>query len=125
MSGFWYGFTGEGLLHAETVAFMTPAMAQLVHAFNVRSRTETAFSAQLFTNGWLWGAVVVCALLQMLTVTVPALRRVLESTALSRQDCLLIAACALAPLVLVELAKTAFRVGARVSNSSAGGLKER
>ena len=105
IGGYWYGFAGEGLLHAETLACMTLAMSQLVHTFNVRSRTGTAFSAQLFTNGWLWGAVMLGALLQLSTVTVPALRRVLESTALTRADGWLIAACSVAPLVVVELGK--------------------
>lgn len=111
VGGYWYGFAGEGLLHAETLAFMTLAMAQLVHTFNVRSRTKTMFSAHLFTNGWLWGSVVLGTLLQLLTVTVPALRRVLQSTPLTIADGWLIAACSLAPVVVVEAGKALYRMG--------------
>ena len=54
----WHGTEGEGLRQATTMAFMTLALAQVFHAFNARSQARSAFTSRLFTNGWLWAAVV-------------------------------------------------------------------
>ena len=65
---------------------MTLALAQVFHAFNARSPVRSAFTARLFTNGWLWGAVAVCVLLQVATVYGPFLRAVLQTTPLTGAD---------------------------------------
>ncbi|WP_435018606.1 cation-translocating P-type ATPase [Tundrisphaera sp. TA3] len=101
----WHGGEGTGLRQASTMAFMTLALAQVAHAFNVRSRRGSAFTRRLFTNGWLWGAVVVCVALQVLAGTVPLLRRVLHTAPPSSSDWAVIGACSLAPVVVVELVK--------------------
>jgi Ca2+-transporting ATPase len=105
----WYGTEGEGLRHAVTIAFMTLALAQVAHTFNVRSQTHSVFAAGLFTNGWLWGAVLVCLLLQAAAVYVPLLQRVLNTVPLSAADWGMIAACSLAPVAIVELVKVVQR----------------
>lgn len=102
----WYGAEGIGLRHAGTLAFMALALGQIVHAFNARSRTRSAF-ARLFTNRWLWIAVGVCVLLQLATVTLAPLRQLLRTEALTGADLVVIAASALAPLAVVELVKRA------------------
>lgn len=101
----WYGVEGEGLRHAVTVAFMTLAMAQVLHAFSARSRTRSALRSRLFTNGWLWGATAICLALQIAAVEVPLLREVLRTVPLSWADWGLVAAGALMPLAVVELVK--------------------
>ncbi len=101
----WYGTEGQGLRHSVTIAFMTLAMAQVFHTFNARSRTKSAFTARLFTNRWLWGAVVICILLQVAAVTVPMLRSVLRTVPLGAADWGLIAGCSLVPVVVVEVVK--------------------
>ncbi len=101
----WYGTEGEGLRHAVTLAFMTLALAQVFHAFNARSLHRSAFDARVFTNGWLWGAVVVCLLLQVAAVYVPFLQTVLQTVPLSGRDWGVIAACSLLPVAIVELVK--------------------
>ena len=63
----WYGTEGDGLRHATTMGFMTLALAQIFHAFNARSRRQSAF-AQPFTNAWLWAAVLACLVLQLAAV---------------------------------------------------------
>ena len=75
----WHGSEGAGLRQADTMAFMTLALAQVVHAFNARSQRRSAFTAALFTNGWLWAAVLACLLLQAAAVYVPLLQRVLHT----------------------------------------------
>ncbi len=109
----WYGDEGEGLRRAVTLAFMTLALAQVFHAFNARSQRRSAFDARLLTNGWLWAAVGACTLLQLAAVYWPFLRRVLHTAPLSAADWGLVAACALAPVLIVELVKLAGRVAGR------------
>jgi len=100
----WYGTQGEGLRHAVTIAFMTLAMAQVFHAFNARSQTRSALS-RLFTNAWLWGATVLCVLLQLASVYVPFLRDVLRTVPLTAADWAVIAVGSLAPVAVVEMVK--------------------
>jgi Ca2+-transporting ATPase len=100
----WYGTEGSGLRHAVTIAFMSLALAQVFHAFNARSRTRSAISG-LFTNRWLWGAVLVCVLLQIAAVYVPLLQRALGTVPPSGRDWGLIGAAALAPVFVVEIVK--------------------
>jgi Ca2+-transporting ATPase len=101
----WYGAEGSGLRRAVTIAFMTLALTQTFHAFNARSRTRSAFTSRLFTNAWLWGATLICVLLQIAAVTVPFLRSVLHTVPLSAADWGLIAAGSLLPVAVVELVK--------------------
>jgi P-type Ca2+ transporter type 2C len=101
----WHGDTGVGLRHAITIAFMTLAIAQVLHAFSARSQTRSAFTARLFTNRWLWAATLVCVLLQLAAVEVPWLRAVLHTTSLAAADWGLIAAGAATPVAVIELLK--------------------
>jgi len=109
----WYGTEGDGLRHAVTLAFMTLALAQVFHAFNARSQRRSAFDARLFTNGWLWGAVLVCLLLQVAAVYVPFLQTVLHTVPLTATDWGVIAACSLLPVAVVELVKVIQRFASR------------
>ncbi len=113
----WYGTEGTGLRHAVTMAFMTLALTQVFHAFNARSQRRSAFTDRLFTNGWLWGALLTCVLLQVAAVYVPLLRAVLQTVPLSASDWGIVAACSLAPVAVVELVK----LGQRPSALTAGG----
>ncbi|HZM33294.1 MAG TPA: HAD-IC family P-type ATPase [Burkholderiales bacterium] len=109
----WYGSQGEGLHHAITLAFMTLGLSQVLHVFNARSQTRSAFTARLFTNPWLWAAVLICLLLQAAAVYVPLLQAVLHTVALGARDWALIAGCSLAPVAVVELFKLLRRLSAR------------
>ena len=115
----WYGAEGEGLQHATTLSFMTLALAQVFHAFNARSPSRSAFTARLFTNGWLWAAVAVCVLLQLAAVYWPFLHAVLHTTPLTAADWAVILACSLAPVGVVELVKCAQRTSGRMPNPRA------
>lgn len=106
----WYGVEDEGLRHAVTLAFMTLAMAQVVHAFSARSRTRSALTSRLFTNGWLWAATAICIVMQIAAVEVPFLRDVLRTVSLSWADWGLVAAGAITPMVVVEFVKLVTRV---------------
>ncbi len=109
----WYGGEGEGLRRATTMAFMTLALAQVFHAFNARSQSRSAFTDRLFTNGWLWAAVGTCLGLQAAAVYLPLLQKVLHTIPPTPSDWGVIAACALAPVVVVEIVKLTPRITTR------------
>lgn len=106
----WYGDDGLGLRHAVTIAFMTLGLAQVLHAFNTRSKARSAFRAPVFTNSWLWAATFLCLLFQVAAVTLPFLRTILHTVALTTADWGLIALWSLAPMAVVESVKAAERL---------------
>jgi Ca2+-transporting ATPase len=105
-----YGTGGEGLRRAVTIAFMTLALSQVFHAFNVRSRTRSAISSAPFTNRWLWAAVLLCILLQLSAVYVPVLQRALQTLPLTGADWLIVGCAMLLPVGVVELVKGLMRL---------------
>jgi Ca2+-transporting ATPase len=102
-----YGADGQGLRHAMTFAFVTLSLSQVFHAFNARSETRSIFDGRLFTNSWLWGAVLVCLLLQVAGVYMPILQLVLHTVPLTAADWGLVLGFALLPVAAVEAVKLA------------------
>lgn len=96
-----------------TLAFMTLALAQVFHAFGARSREKSIFSRWVLKNPWVWGAVGICVVLQVLAVSVPLLNRVLHTVPLNGGDWALVLTGAITPVLLVELIKLARRLVAR------------
>jgi magnesium-transporting ATPase (P-type) len=89
---------GDGdIVEARTMAFTTLVLAQLFNCFNARSDRTSAFH-HLFTNPWLWGAIVLSMLLQVAVVHVPILNDAFDTTPLSLGDWL--TCIALASVVL-------------------------
>ena len=95
---------------ATTVAFSTLTSAQLLHAFQYRSR-GTSISG-LAPSPLLSGVVGGTLALQLGTLLVPPLRRLLGLTVPSAADWALIAGGSLAPLLVNELRRTVRRPGA-------------
>jgi P-type Ca2+ transporter type 2C len=99
------GATGEDFLrYAQTLAFTTVVVFQLFNAFNARSAQESAFRG-LFTNRWLWLAVLVGALLQVAVVYTPFLQRPFGTVPLRPMDWLLCVVVSSTVLWLYELVK--------------------
>jgi P-type Ca2+ transporter type 2C len=114
----WHGATGAGLRQAVTIAFMTLATSQVLHTFNARSRRRSALTSRLFTNGWLWGAVLLSLALQLAAVEVPFLRTLLHTSSLTAADWGLVAAGSLTPVAGVELVKGILRASRALRRSS-------
>jgi P-type Ca2+ transporter type 2C len=94
---FDYGLPG-GLIagsgdvtYARTLAFTTLVLFQLFNVFSARSDREGAWTA-LFSNRWLWAAVLLSLAMQVAVVYLPALQRAFQTTPLAAGDWL---ACAL------------------------------
>jgi Ca2+-transporting ATPase len=98
----------DGLTYARTLAFTTLVFFQLFNVFNARSDTRSAFNG-LFHNRWLWGAVLLSFLLQVLAVSVPFLQRAFGTVALAPGDWLLCATVASSVVWLRELSKLVAR----------------
>jgi Ca2+-transporting ATPase len=98
---------GSGTLaYAQTMAFTTLVFFQLFHVLNARSETRSAFSG-LFRNPWLWLAIAVSVLLQILVVYVPLLQQAFRTVPLALNDWVLCCAVASSVLWLMELRKLA------------------
>jgi magnesium-transporting ATPase (P-type) len=100
-----------GLAEARTAGFTVLVLAQLFNCFNSRSDRVSAFRG-LFTNRWLWAAIGLSLLLQLLVVHVPLLNRAFGTTPLSAADWALCAALASLVLWADELKKL---LGRRIS----------
>ena len=86
------------------MAFTTLIMFQLLNVFNARSDDESAFRG-LFTNQWLWGAVILSVLLQVVVVYTPFLQRAFSTESLTASDWLRCTVVASSVLWLRELQK--------------------
>jgi Ca2+-transporting ATPase len=97
---------GAGSLHhAQTMAFTTLMLFQLFNLFNARSDDESAFRG-LFRNAWLWAAILLSVILQVIVVYTPFLQRAFSTEGLTASDWLRCTAVASSGLWLRELQKT-------------------
>src|SRR5262245_45447815 len=90
--------------YAQTMAFTTLVFFSLFTVFNARSDERSAFVG-LFSNRWLWGAVLLSLLLQAAVVYVPFLQQAFSTISLSAADWLCCAAVGSSVLWLRELSK--------------------
>jgi Ca2+-transporting ATPase len=96
---------GSGnMRYAQTMAFTTLMLFQLFNIFNARSDEKSAFT-RLFTNNWLWAAIVFSLALHVAVVYIPFLQQAFSTVSLSAGDWFLCAAVASSVLWLRELSK--------------------
>ncbi len=72
----------ENLTLARTAGFTVLVLAQLFNCFNARSETRSAWHG-LFANRWLWGTVVLSAVLQVAVVHLEFLNQAFGTAPLS------------------------------------------
>jgi Ca2+-transporting ATPase len=96
------------LRYAQTMAFTTLMLFQMFNVLNARSDERSAF-VHLFTNRWLWAALVGSVLMQVLVVSVPFLRNAFGTTLLTARDWLFCTAIASAVVWLREANKALTR----------------
>jgi Ca2+-transporting ATPase len=98
--------------YAQTMAFTTLVFFSLFTVFNARSDARSAFVG-LFSNKWLWGAVLLSLLLQVAVIYIPFLQQAFSTVSLSASDWLRCAAAASSVLWLRELSKLVRRATSR------------
>lgn len=96
---------GKDLDGARTVLFAALVFVQLLHAFNSRSETNAAWEMGLFSNRYLIWALVISTLLELVVIYTPFLQSLFHTEPLLIVDWLLVAACAIIPVGIIELVK--------------------
>jgi Ca2+-transporting ATPase len=98
--------------YAQTMAFTTLVLFSLFTVFNARSDERSAFVG-LFSNEWLWGAVLLSLLLQAAVIYIPFMQQAFSTVSLSAVDWLRCAAVGSSVLWLRELSKVITRTRSR------------
>jgi Ca2+-transporting ATPase len=96
------------LRYAQTMAFTTLILFQMFNVLNARSDERSAF-VHLFTNHWLWAALGVSLVFQVVVIYAPFLQRAFGTVSLSHQDWVFCAAIASSVLWLREISKLVAR----------------
>ncbi|MDB5896690.1 MAG: ATPase, type [Ramlibacter sp.] len=102
------------LATARTAGFTVLVFASLFTCLTARSDSASAFRS-LFSNGWLWGAIALSALLQVAVVHVPVLNLAFGTAPLEPAQWAVCAAMASVVLWTSELGKFLSRLWARTS----------
>ena len=89
----------------QTMAFVTLALSELVHVFNVRNNKLSVFKTGILNNKKLLLAVGASALLMIVILAIPGLRTIFSIPVLPTANIIELVILILAPLVIVELFK--------------------
>ena len=90
---------------AQTMAFITLALSELVHVFNIRDNKESIFKTNIFNNGKLILATVVSAALIFVILLIPTLRAMFSIPVLPTQNIVELVLLVLSPIFIVEVFK--------------------
>ena len=96
----WLGFDSGA---ANTVSFLTIALAQLWHVFNMRSPGSAFLVNAVTGNRLIWYSLVVCIGLLIAAVAVPGLAAALQITPIGGSGWLLAVTASAVPLALGQL----------------------
>ncbi|WP_085992443.1 calcium-translocating P-type ATPase, SERCA-type [Oceanobacillus senegalensis] len=94
----------DNLVYAQTVAFSTLVMAQLIHVFDCRTE-NSIFDRNPFGNWYLIVAVISSILLLLVVIYWPLLQPIFHTTSLALRDWLFIGALSAIPTVLFGFKK--------------------
>jgi Ca2+-transporting ATPase len=80
LGGFALALTrlGMGEAKAVTLSFLSLALAQLWHVFNMRDRETHLIRNDITRNPYVWGALVLCVALLLVAVYAPGLAGLLD-----------------------------------------------
>ncbi len=89
----------------QTMAFITLAMSELVHVFNIRDNKKSIFKTKIFNNSKLIWAILASAALMLVILVIPALRHIFSIPILPTGNILELVLLVFAPIVIVEIFK--------------------
>ena len=89
----------------QTMAFITLALSELVHVFNVRNNKRSVFKTGIFNNMKLIGAVIASAMFMVVILAIPGLREIFSIPILPTENIIELILLVFAPLVIVEIFK--------------------
>lgn len=87
-----------------TMAFLTLSLAQLFHAFNIKS-DHSIFHKTIFNNKYLWGALFVGVILQVIVMYVPGINNLFSLVPLNLEFSMISVGLAFCPIIIVEVVK--------------------
>ena len=89
----------------QTMAFVTLALSELIHVFNVRDNKKSIFKTGIFNNMKLIGAIIISAVLMFVILLIPGLREIFSIPVLPKENIIELICLVLAPIVIVEIFK--------------------
>ncbi|MFJ7976337.1 calcium-translocating P-type ATPase, SERCA-type [Peribacillus sp. NPDC096379] len=90
----------DNLVYAQTIAFATLVLAQLIHVFDCRSE-KSIFSRNPFGNKYLIGAVISSLLLLLVVIYYPPFQPIFHTVPIAMRDWLLVIGMASIPTFLL------------------------
>jgi len=90
----------NNLEYAQTIAFMTLVLAQLIHVFDCRSE-KSIFSRNPFGNMYLVWAVIISLALALVVIYYPPLQEIFDTVAIKPRDWLLVIGLSSVPTFLL------------------------
>ncbi|MFK3939681.1 calcium-translocating P-type ATPase, SERCA-type [Alkalihalobacillus sp. NPDC078783] len=102
LAAFWFVYQEHDadLTRAQTVAFLTLVMAQLIHVFDCRSE-YSVYHRNPFENKYLVVAVLISTLLMLAVIYIPSLQPVFHTVPISLREWLLVLGLAAIPTVVL------------------------
>lgn len=92
-----------GLQTAQTMAFATLVIAQLIHVFACHSGDDSRFILHMFENLWLVGAVASSLVMLLIVIYIPSLQVIFHTSRLPLLSWLAIVLAALIPSLALSL----------------------
>ena len=116
--GHWFetgNFEVTDSVHGTTMAFLTLAMCEVFHSFNMRSLHGSIFAIKA-QNLWLWGAGLLSLILTSVVVLVAPIAEVFSMTAIGWQEYFVAMGLGFLIIPLVEIGKIFSRILDRKKN---------
>ena len=95
----------------QTMAFAVLSLSQLVHVFNIRSKTQSIFKTGILSNMYLVYAVLISFVMMIGVLFIPFLQKIFKVVTLSPRDILIVIGLSFMPIIIVELFKL-FKINA-------------
>ncbi len=96
-------------LHGTTMAFLTLAMCEVFHSFNMRSLRGSIFTIK-GQNKWLWGAGILSLILTTVVVLIPPVAKVFGMVAIGAEEFIIALGLGFTIIPLVEIVKLVHRL---------------
>ncbi|MBQ8320406.1 MAG: calcium-translocating P-type ATPase, PMCA-type [Clostridia bacterium] len=104
LAAFFIGVHFGGEEHGVTMAFLTLALTETVHSFNVRSLRHSVFFMKK-QNKTLWGAAILSLVLTFSVVFIPPIAAIFDFTVIGWQELLVSLGLSLSVVAFSELSK--------------------
>jgi Ca2+-transporting ATPase len=99
---YMYALNHFSTIESRTIGFMTLAFVQLFHVFDVRRENGLGFDKTLRENKYLWGAIVLTILLQLIVVYTPFLQNVVHTVGLTLNMWYLVIIGSILPIIAIQ-----------------------